>query len=367
MTNNFYLKSITIKSFRGLSNINIDKLNDVNLILGDNNSGKTSFLESVYLLKSNDIFNFCNVASCRQENQTLNISSVKFLYPMSTKTIEINAKANIDINFYSSYSISQVSFSQDVYFDEEQSPEKNTINTILKKLIDSTKYEGRNINQINGEIRYNNDVSHYSLIDLDFYGKLLRGNKNDNKIVYVSPSNHYNLNAINISSIIKNKNYHNILVELLRLFDPSIEDILLASSDGVFALPEINIRRKGNNEAEPISLFGDGMKKAIALATYVVNASGGILLIDEIETSLHYSLFKDIFTFLLLAAKQFNVQLFIATHNIEVIDAILNVNEDRLANTCLITLQTGEKGISYRYLAGNEAKQNRKHISMEVR
>ena len=200
-----------------------------------------------------------------------------------------------------------------------------------------------------------------------FYGKITKSNKDENRIVYISPNNHYNLSTLNVSRILKNKNYHNILIQLLRLFDPSIEDILMLQTEGVFGLPEINIRRKGKDDAEPISLFGDGMKKVIVLATYLVEAAGGVLLIDEVETSLHYSLFNDVFSFLLLAAKKFNVQLFIATHNIEAIDSILNVDEERLNNTCLITLRNNNGNLSYRCLNGKDAKSYRRTISLEVR
>ena len=40
----------------------------------------------------------------------------------------------------------------------------------------------------------------------------------------------------------------------------------------------------------PLSTYGDGIKKVIALAGRIADAQNGILLIDEIETSIHTSL-----------------------------------------------------------------------------
>lgn len=55
-----------------------------------------------------------------------------------------------------------------------------------------------------------------------------------------------------------------------------------------------------------------------------------MLLIDEIDTAIHAKYFNDIFQFLVTACSRYDVQLFITTHNIEAVDAILatqNYNE----------------------------------------
>ncbi|MEK7270690.1 MAG: AAA family ATPase, partial [Planctomycetota bacterium] len=44
------LKSLTIESFRCFKNLQVDRLERVNLIVGGNNSGKTAFLEGIFLL-----------------------------------------------------------------------------------------------------------------------------------------------------------------------------------------------------------------------------------------------------------------------------------------------------------------------------
>ena len=44
------LRDLTIQNYRTFKDFSIDGLARVNLIVGKNNSGKTSFLEAVYLL-----------------------------------------------------------------------------------------------------------------------------------------------------------------------------------------------------------------------------------------------------------------------------------------------------------------------------
>ena len=56
------------------------------------------------------------------------------------------------------------------------------------------------------------------------------------------------------------------------------------------------------------------------------DATDSILLIDEIETGLHKKYYDLLFPVVFALASKLNVQLFIATHSIEAIDAILSKN-----------------------------------------
>lgn len=73
----------------------------------------------------------------------------------------------------------------------------------------------------------------------------------------------------------------------------------------------------------PVSAFGDGIRRALLLASVLPTLSGGVFLIDELETAIHISALGKVFRWLLDACKQFNVQLFATTHSLEALDAIL--------------------------------------------
>lgn len=42
-----YINSLDIQSFRGISSLQLDQLSSINILTGDNNSGKTSVLEVI--------------------------------------------------------------------------------------------------------------------------------------------------------------------------------------------------------------------------------------------------------------------------------------------------------------------------------
>ena len=55
----------------------------------------------------------------------------------------------------------------------------------------------------------------------------------------------------------------------------------------------------------------------LGLVLSMSEASGGLLLIDEIENGLHHSVQEEVFSMLLELAKSFDVQIFATTHSEE--------------------------------------------------
>jgi predicted ATP-dependent endonuclease of OLD family len=60
-----YFTELSITAFRGIKNLNIADLGDVNIIVGDNNSGKTSLLEAIQIISDPVEYNFFRVAGLR--------------------------------------------------------------------------------------------------------------------------------------------------------------------------------------------------------------------------------------------------------------------------------------------------------------
>jgi AAA15 family ATPase/GTPase len=69
----------------------------------------------------------------------------------------------------------------------------------------------------------------------------------------------------------------------------------------------------------PIPFMGDGIRRVLSIVLAIANAPGGVVLIDEVENGLHYSVMKDVWKAIALAARQFDVQVFATTHSWECI------------------------------------------------
>ena len=83
----------------------------------------------------------------------------------------------------------------------------------------------------------------------------------------------------------------------------------------------------------PVHLFGDGLRKAVVIVGQALRAEGGILMIDEVETALHYKAQGPFFPALRKIAFDLDVQIFATTHSLEAVDAIVKAfagNEEEL-------------------------------------
>ena len=72
----------------------------------------------------------------------------------------------------------------------------------------------------------------------------------------------------------------------------------------------------------PLGSFGDGMRRLLALSVSLVQTANGFLLIDEIDTGLHFSVMEDMWKLVVSAARQSNVQVFATTHSYDCIQGL---------------------------------------------
>ncbi len=116
------------------------------------------------------------------------------------------------------------------------------------------------------------------------------------------------------------------VIEALQIIDPNLERIGLTVSHYT---QQIRLKIKGEEQPIPLSSMGDGMKKIFRLITQAVLLENGILLIDEIERGLHYTVQINMWRLLIKIAQDFNVQIFATTHSWDCICAFQQALEDR--------------------------------------
>jgi AAA15 family ATPase/GTPase len=70
--------------------------------------------------------------------------------------------------------------------------------------------------------------------------------------------------------------------------------------------------------------MGEGVAKLLSIILAIANAKDGIVLIDEFENGLHYSVMQKIWEGVGRAAREFNCQVIATTHSYECLEAAYN-------------------------------------------
>jgi hypothetical protein len=99
------------------------------------------------------------------------------------------------------------------------------------------------------------------------------------------------------------------------------------------------VKRKGIEQPIPIGSMGDGTWRMLALAIAITQCKGGVLLVDEIDTGLHYTVMADMWRLIFGAAKELDVQVFATTHSFDCIQSLATVCVSDAATSDTVTLQ----------------------------
>jgi AAA15 family ATPase/GTPase len=75
----------------------------------------------------------------------------------------------------------------------------------------------------------------------------------------------------------------------------------------------------------PVQLMGDGTSRVLTMSLSIASAPKGLVLIDEIENGIHYSVMDKVVMAVLKLAEKWNVQIFATTHSDDFIKALKNV------------------------------------------
>ena len=355
-----YIDSIQIDRFRGISGVRLESLNHINILLGNNNSGKTSILECIFSLREpSSLWNYRSVFRTSLNSMHPLFEGMQYLFPVDSDDLEI------------CYS----------FVNEKKETTKVTIQGELEKI----QVQEREIHRINGLIPtgnlkdkkwdrlveascihlkfYINDVLEN---EYDLYDFLRRAGNEKAKVKHYStvllrPMDHI-FGEDNLSIVLENNEYNKKLVAVLKAYDRNIESI--QSIQGATG-SQYMIVSSSHQRAVPLSLYGDGMKKAVELVSAAVLAEHGILLIDEFETSIHTSAMEKTFRWILKMAKELDVQLFMTTHNKESLEKMLSMDE--YTKDINVYTLTNDDGIAVREMSAEEAVHAIDNWGMDIR
>jgi predicted ATPase len=348
------LKSIQVSNFRSLRETTIRRLQRLNLITGRNGGGKTSLLEAVFLNSggANASLAF-SVNGFRGENLITPESDSYFRSMFSdldtSKPIQINCdQVSKGKSRIRSLRIEAITRSQPVLG-------RSAAETFLSGLrfrfsgpsgdaVSSVVMNPPPTPQLSTEFAmpttppFNVDIPQPQK-DL-LYGQFISPYVRD---VYAE------LHA-QLVELMKVKGIGQV-IETVNLVESNIKNIVPIVEHG---RPIIYVDT-GRPRLLPISSLGSGFLHVLRLSLAIGTIHDGIIIIDELEDGLHYSVIPKIARLIFSATRSSNVQFFVSTHSNELLKIFIEeAQSDDFTDMCLVNFTGSDKGITTRYFDRGE-------------
>jgi predicted ATPase len=365
----FMLKSLKIENFRGFEEFELKQLGRINLLVGENNSGKTSILEAIRLLFSTaDLTPLKEQLLYRGETSPrhtsdaedeLEISHLFYGHELNLGSYlrisalddgELSHKFSVliptlpdfknigggDIYGRLKSDAGKSDFKPSVvrqYEDSNSSAELQNRDKVLFFWTPPTKID--NISQNNfvaegAEFLTIGILPKRGILKDQFRAYRLFDNAHDTKVQWVSSNALSTRSMIEIFNQIVLTPEENLANEALQIIDPTIRRIAPSGSyvgDSGNAHGGFLILKDGLSQRVPIGSMGDGMWRCLGLALAISNAKDGILLVDEIDIGLHFSAMLGMWKMILKTAERLNVQVFATTHSRDCWESLAEVAE----------------------------------------
>jgi energy-coupling factor transporter ATP-binding protein EcfA2 len=141
--------------------------------------------------------------------------------------------------------------------------------------------------------------------------------------------------------------YEDYVIRALRIVEPDLERIAFVTISDRYPRSRIPVA-KISETPHPVTLksLGDGMVRIFTIALALATARNGIVLLDEVENGIHYTVQPDLWRLIFSMAKELNLQVFATSHSWDCIEAFQRVSsDDDLAEGVLVRLDRRRKNV----------------------
>lgn len=176
---------------------------------------------------------------------------------------------------------------------------------------------------------------------------------------FISSRLSFNIDSSDYGQIIQNKEEEKIF-DLMRIIEPRLIDIQLVGNEFLVNL--------GGETRLPINVMGDGFLKIFNLILDIHYTKNGILIVDELDNGIHYSVMPLLWKAIDEACTRLNVQLFASTHSLDLIKGLVSAfeNENNMPNIAAYKLirRPDDEIASVRYSIGELSYSVNQNIEM---
>lgn len=329
------LSTLHIRNYKSISDLSVSGLGGVNIIIGNNNSGKSSLLEALYLyakagergainyvLEQRGYYRMFN----RRDDDIDSLVSA-FVSLINGRSIDKFYKEGITIQGERSSFLMRMVDVYDEYKRDETTSEEFRVRRVrvyTPEQMDDVQMGENPALQIlvNDEKR--------DLIRLDYPNGRLGINSPICPAVIVRSTQISSEDNATMFDRITMTFYESKLIEALKIIEPRITAINFIK-DSYSRLKNTSLTEQrvpyvllDNGQRFRLSSMGDGINRILTIILSLLNCDNGILLIDEFENGLHYSVQTKLWRIINEVAKTYNIQVFVTSHSNDCIRSFID-------------------------------------------
>lgn len=329
------IKSIEINGFRGIGSLRLDNLQMVNVLLGNNNCGKSSALEAIMMLMGASKPSLALEMNMNRDYNKISKEDIRLFFHNLSSGSFITVKSVSGDGKIRDLKIS--------YFESET--EKMPISD------DGKIQTGEDTFGLKYEYQ-DGDKAYVSILTVNPNKKEILTDSTEKEkprtnTVFVAPRYNFNNFIRHFNQIVTDKEKENV-IRVLHNVEPRITDVAVVGDKVMIDI--------GLDKLMPINVLGDGTRKMFTLITAMYSVRGGILIVDEVDNGLYYKTMITLWRALFKSARIMGVQLFISTHSLDslrALDSVLSETDflEMQSDVELFTLRRGEDDVvvGYRY------------------
>lgn len=335
------LTSFTAENFRQFNKLEIPQLSRVNLFVGRNNAGKSALLEAVEVYVSNAAFQtLLTIVSAREETWGGNgFSGIDAPPPggeifrhlfKGHKLPPLDGKGFMVGPLHSQTDQLHVTLAAYRTFDKEGIMQRRRVNAAeytallndaAELNLDLVAIEADRIRRITSLTR----VNRYS-------PSLVNEGEGRLPLQVVPTKSMLPAKVAALWDLIGLTDLSSEVIDGLKLIEPTIADVAFVKATGQYFLSYERENRErehriplarltGQTSPLPLKSMGDGVTRLFHIILALVNAKRGVLLVDEFENGLHWSVQEKIWETVFQLAKRLEVQVFATTHSRDCVQA----------------------------------------------
>lgn len=348
------LKSLTLQNFRTFQHFSMEGLGLVNLIVGANNCGKTSALEAINLLTSRGrTDSLWSVLSPRGEQVLIE--------NQRSRNVELDIRHLFhghELEPSSSFSIVGGNENQSqtltATVSERGPQQQNENNDQIALFEDQEGFETDG--DLVLELRWNGSqplehtlpISRRGGLRTDQLRRMTRmRDEEDSPVMLITTGALNRDQVVALFDAVVLSPEEEIVLDALRTIEPMIERIAPILTDQRYFRHDrggMVVKLKNSKQRIPIGSLGDGIWRLLGIALALASAQGSVLLIDEIDTGLHYSVMDDMWRLVRETAKRLNVQVFATTHSRDCYESLAAISRADVDVDTEVSIQRIDRG-----------------------